>query len=108
MHIEKNVYNSIIGTLLNIPSKTKDTLTGRIDLQEMGVKKESHPIAGEKRTYLPPACYTLTKKEKHYFCETLAKLKVSDGYSSNRHNLVSMNELRLIGLKYHDCHALIQ
>ena len=65
MHIEKNVCDSIIQTLLNIPGKMKDTLAGCIDLQEMRLKKELHPIAGEKRTYLPPTCYTLTKEEKH-------------------------------------------
>ena len=59
----------------------------------MEVKKELHPIASEKRTYLPPACYTLTKEEKHRFCETLANLKVPDGYSSNIRNLVSVKEL---------------
>ena len=74
----------------------------------MGVKKELHPIASEKRTYLPLACYTLTKEDKHQFCETLANLKVPDGYSSNICNLVSVKELRLIGIKSHDCHALMQ
>ena len=34
MHIEKNVCESIIGTLLNIPGKTKDGYTSRLDLKE--------------------------------------------------------------------------
>ena len=72
------------------------------------MKKELHPIANEKRTYLLPACYTLTKEEKHMFCETLANLKILDGYSSNISNLVSVKELRLISLKSYDCHALMQ
>ncbi|XP_062103264.1 uncharacterized protein LOC133814298 [Humulus lupulus] len=109
MHIEKNVCDSIVGTLLNIPGKTKDTLAGRLDLKEMGVKSELHPKVGDnKRTYLPPACFTLSKDEKRHFCETLANIKVPDGYSSNIRNLVSMKDLRLIGLKSHDCHALMQ
>ena len=86
----------------------KDTIVGHIDFLEMRMKKELHPIAGEKRTYLPPACYTLTKEEKHRFCETLANLKVPDGYSSNIRNLVSVKELCLIALKSHDFHALMQ
>ena len=32
MHIEKNEHDSIIGTLLNILGKMKDTLAGSIDL----------------------------------------------------------------------------
>ena len=43
MHVEKNVCDSIIGTLLNIKGKTKDGINAR------------------KRTYLPPACHTLSK-----------------------------------------------
>ncbi|KAL8155740.1 hypothetical protein AgCh_000951 [Apium graveolens] len=43
MHIEKNVSESIIRTLLNIPGKTKDGVKARLDLQEMGVRTELTP-----------------------------------------------------------------
>ena len=39
MHIEKNICDSIIGTLLNIEGKTKDTLKSRIDLTHLGIRK---------------------------------------------------------------------
>ena len=64
MHIEKNVCDSLLGTLLNIPGKTKDGIRTRLDLMEMGVRKELAPKVGEKRTYLPLASFTLTKEEK--------------------------------------------
>ncbi|XP_060968728.1 uncharacterized protein LOC133036227 [Cannabis sativa] len=35
-------------------------------------------------------------------------MKVPDGYSSNIKNLVNETELKLMGLKSHDCHALMQ
>ncbi|CAL9024339.1 unnamed protein product [Prunus brigantina] len=38
MHIEKNVCNSIIGTLLEIPGKNKDGIATRLDLLNMWVK----------------------------------------------------------------------
>ncbi|BBG94312.1 hypothetical protein Prudu_002560 [Prunus dulcis] len=38
MHIEKNVCDSIIGTLLEIPGKNKDGIAARLDLLNMGVK----------------------------------------------------------------------
>lgn len=34
--------------------------------------------------------------------------QVPDGYSSNLRNLVSMQELKLVGLKSHVCHILMQ
>jgi len=33
---------------------------------------------------------------------------VPSGYSSNIQSLVSMKNLKLVGLKSHDCHALLQ
>jgi len=37
MHIEKNVCDSLIGTLLNINGKTKDGINARLDLIEINI-----------------------------------------------------------------------
>ncbi|XP_062111616.1 uncharacterized protein LOC133823056 isoform X1 [Humulus lupulus] len=108
MHIEKNVCESIIGTLLDIPGKTKDGLTSHLDLVEMGIRTDLAPEQKGKRTYLPPACFTLSREEKKVVCKSFAEMKVPDGYSSNIRNLVSMRDLRLMGMKSHDCHMLMQ
>ncbi|XP_029128611.1 uncharacterized protein LOC109806195 [Cajanus cajan] len=108
MHVEKNVCDSVIGTLLNIKGKTKDGVKARQDLVDMGIRSELHPQSIGRRTYLPPACHTLSKKEKKSFCECLSSVKVPQGYSSNVKSLVSMQDLKLIGLKSHDCHVLMQ
>jgi len=63
MHVEKNVCD----TLLNIKGKTKDGISARKDLVEMGVRLELQPQPHGKRTYLPPACHILSKSEKHQF-----------------------------------------
>ena len=68
MHVEKNVCDSLIGTLLNINGKTKDGLNARLDLIEMNIRGELAPIKMGKCTYLPPACYTMSKDEKISFC----------------------------------------
>ena len=62
----------------------------------------------EQNKVLPLAPYTLSKKEKKMFCETLQSVKVPDGYCSNFRNIVSMDDCRLHGLKSHDCHTLMQ
>ena len=41
-------------------------------------------------------------------CQSLLELKVPDGYSSNFRSCVSMEDLKLYGLKSHDCHILMQ
>jgi len=97
MHVEKNVCDSLIGTLLNIKGKTKDGMNARLDLIEMNIREELAPREVGKRTYLPAAWYTLSKKEKTSFCQCLKGFKVPQGYSSNVKSLVSMNDLKLIG-----------
>ncbi|XP_057446719.1 uncharacterized protein LOC130738643 isoform X1 [Lotus japonicus] len=108
MHIEKNVCESVIGTLLNMPGKTKDNIKARKDLVSMGMRTELGPVKKGNRTYLPPAAYTLSRKEKIILCEFLEGVKVPEGFSSNIKNLVSMKDLKLKGLKSHDLHILME
>jgi hypothetical protein len=65
IHVEKGVFKSIIGLLLDIPSKTNDGLSVRKDLQALEIREELHPQERPNgKAYLPPASYTLTIKEK--------------------------------------------
>lgn len=108
MHIEKNVFESVIGTLLNIQGKSKDGLKARKDLIAMGIRSELGPLKKGKRTYLPPAAYTLSRKEKKTLCKFLSEVKVPEGYSSDIRRLVSMKDLKLKSLKTHDCHVIME
>ncbi|XP_073149750.1 uncharacterized protein [Henckelia pumila] len=109
MHIEKNVCESICGTLLNMKGKTKDNIKSRLDLQEIGIRSALHPIEkGPSRVSLPPACYSMGKKQKGIFCKVLKKVKVPDGYASNISRCVQLKPAKLIGLKSHDNHILMQ
>ncbi|KAE8672344.1 hypothetical protein F3Y22_tig00111843pilonHSYRG00019 [Hibiscus syriacus] len=89
MHIEKNVCESVYGTLLNLPGKTKDGLRARQDLEAMGIKPELQTQPRGNRIWLLPACYTLNTTEKHQFYKTLSTIKVPDGYCLNFKNLMS-------------------
>ncbi|GJT24636.1 putative transposon, En/Spm-like protein [Tanacetum coccineum] len=75
MHVEKNVAESIVGTLLHVLGKTKDGLNARLDLAELGVKPELFAMQDKDKTTLPPAGYTLTNVGKDIFCETLHNIK---------------------------------
>ncbi|CAL9020757.1 unnamed protein product [Prunus brigantina] len=108
MHIENNVCDSIIGTLLEIPGKNKDGIAARLDLLNMGVKTDLQPEYGERRTRLPPGPWNLSRAEKREVCNSFYGMKVPESYSSNIKNLVSLQDSRLLGLKSHDCHTLMQ
>ncbi|XP_062080718.1 uncharacterized protein LOC133785506 [Humulus lupulus] len=105
---KKNVCESICNTLLDVAGKSKDGLKACLDLQHMGIRSALHPQEKGTRTYLPAALHTLSKLEKELFCKRLFSLKVPDGYSSNIRNCVSMEQCKLMGLKSHDCHILMQ
>ncbi|CAM8916823.1 unnamed protein product [Rhodiola kirilowii] len=108
MHVEKNICECLLGTLLNIPRKTKYGVKTRLDMLEMNIRTKLAPELRGQRTYLPLSCTTLSKSEKTSLCGCLKGVKFPYGFSSNIASLVSMKDLRLNGLKSHDCHTLMQ
>ena len=75
----------------------------------MRIRESLKPILEKgKMNFLPTTCYTLSRSEKRQFCSTLVGVKVPTCYSSNIKSLVQMKDLKLINLKSHDCHTLMQ
>jgi len=108
MHIEKNICESILGTLLNIDGKTKDTHKARQDLKDMNIRKELW-LQHDGSTYtMPAACYVMSKKEKKEFWKFLKSVKFPDGYASNISGCVSVDDGKITRLKSHDYHVLLQ
>ncbi|KAH7848072.1 hypothetical protein Vadar_033521 [Vaccinium darrowii] len=56
MHCEKNVFESIIGTIMNLLGKTKDSYKARLDMVDMEIRQELHPWSEDGETYIPLAC----------------------------------------------------
>ncbi|KAK1404658.1 hypothetical protein POM88_004263 [Heracleum sosnowskyi] len=109
MHVQKNVFDSLIGTLLGVQGKTKDGHSARMDMMDMGIINELAPVeAPGKKPYLPPAAHTLSRKEKKVLLQALHSVKVPEGYSSNINNLVDLNDMKLKGLKSHDFHVIME
>ena len=107
MHIEKNIGESIIGTLLDIKGKSKDGLNSRQDLEAMGIRKKLHPIDIGNKVLLPAAPCTLSDQEKEIFYSRMKNLKVPDGYSSNIGKCFAKED-KISNLKSHDYHVLMQ
>lgn len=60
MHIKKNVCDNVFGTIMNIERKSKDGKKARMDLIELGIRKELH--IDEEVNYLLHAIRYLQKK----------------------------------------------
>nr|XP_025886735.1 uncharacterized protein LOC112941461 [Solanum lycopersicum] len=69
MHIEKNICDSVLGTLLDILGKSKDHISSRYDLYEMGICKELQPLkdCDTGNIHLAKACFSMTPDEKKLF-----------------------------------------
>jgi hypothetical protein len=108
MHVTKNVFDNIFGTLLDMSRKSKDRLKSRRDLVQFELRPELHPISRPNGKYfLPPASYTLTAEEKKVFSQCLRGVQVLMGFLSNIGKLVSMNDLSMYGYNSHDCHMMM-
>ena len=53
MHIEKNICDSIVGTLLSIDGKSNDNFNSRLDLLVMDIGDQLHPIQRDNKVILP-------------------------------------------------------
>jgi hypothetical protein len=108
MHVTKNVFDSIIKTLLDMPRKSKDGLKSHTYLVQFELRPELHPISRPNGKYfLPPASYTLTAEEKKAFYQCLRGVRVSTSFSSNISKVVLMNDLSMYGYNSHDCHMMM-
>ncbi|XP_050222508.2 uncharacterized protein LOC126672598 [Mercurialis annua] len=106
MHIEKNVFDNVFNTVLNVPGKTKDTAKSRAELNKIC---DRPGLAQDQETgRYPKALYALDRDLKKILLEWIQKLKFPDGYVSNLSRCVDLNSLKMMGMKSHDCHVFMQ
>ncbi|CAM8922407.1 unnamed protein product [Rhodiola kirilowii] len=111
MHIEKNVFDNIIGTVLGIDGKMKDTLKAREGLKQRGVREnlwEKEPGPSSKKTKVSQAPYTMLPDSRKEIFEWIREAKYPDGYARSLKNKISVTDKKFNGLKTHDCHVMMQ
>jgi hypothetical protein len=107
MHIEKNVCESLLETLLNTDEKTRDHGHAQANLKKMGIRPELCQDDSVKVIELPTLCITLLKHEKE-FCGFLKNMKVPSGYSVNVSRLILFPDLKVApDMKSPDYHVLL-
>ncbi|KAK1414527.1 hypothetical protein QVD17_30273 [Tagetes erecta] len=108
MHIERNVCDSLLGTLL-MNDKTKDTANARVDLQKLNIRKTLWLKKNTKgKLCKPHPKYSFQVSDQKLFCEFIKGVKLPDGFGSNISKRVTDNNTNISGLKSHDCHILMQ
>ncbi|KAK1565940.1 hypothetical protein QYE76_007682, partial [Lolium multiflorum] len=126
MHITKNVCESLLGTLLNMPDRTKDGPKARHDLKVLGIREElqippaqegqseEEADGGQKRKrikqpdyYCPPSCFTFSPAEVDQFFNCLLGVRVPFGYSGLISRYMDPKKRNFSGMKSHDCHVMM-
>ncbi|XP_070043641.1 uncharacterized protein [Nicotiana tomentosiformis] len=109
MHIEKNICDSFLVTLLDMPGKSKDHVNSRYDLEDIGIRKEFQPLKDKdnKNVYLPKACFSMKSEEKNLFCTILKNIKLPKGCASNISRCMEVEEMKISGYKSHDARLIM-
>lgn len=107
MHIEKKFFDNLIKTsVLNVPRKNKDSIKSRMDLP-LFCKKPELEVSQEGRVHIP--IFRLSKEGKAKFLTSLrSDIKFPDGYVSKFSHCVNVHSGKILGLKSHDCHVIME
>jgi len=108
MHIEKNVFENIFNTVIDIKGKTKDNIKARLDVALFCNRQNMELVRDESRVAKPRASFVLKKNTQLLVYKWLKSLRFPDGHGSNISRLVNMEECRLYGMKSHDYHVFMQ
>jgi len=108
MHIEKNMFENIFNTVMDVKGKTKDNIKARLDITLFYNHKNLELVCDESRVAKPRASFVLEKNAQLLVYKWLKSLRFPDGHASNISRLVNMEECRLNGMKSHDCHMFMQ
>ncbi|KAK9074167.1 hypothetical protein SSX86_006764 [Deinandra increscens subsp. villosa] len=107
MHIEKNVCDSLLGTLL-MNDKTKDTPNARVDLKNLNIRRTQWLQEKGGKFFMPHPKYSFKLNDRKLFCQFIKDVRLPDGFGSNISKRVTDNNTNITGLKSHDCHILMQ
>jgi hypothetical protein len=108
MHIEKNVFENIFNTVMDVKGKTKDNIKARLDIALFCNCKNMELVCDESRVAKLRASFVLEKNAQLLVYKWLKSLYFLDGHASNVSRLVNTEECRLYGMKSHDYHMFMQ
>ncbi|CAL2229910.1 unnamed protein product [Prunus armeniaca] len=108
MHVEKNVFDTLVGTILDIEGKTKDTIKARLDLERMGIRRGLWMNRDNDKARRDLAFFSMKPNDKKEFLKFVSSVKFPNGYASNIARCVNVDGGKFTGLKSHDCHVFMQ
>jgi len=108
MHIEKNMFENIFNTVMDVKGKTKDNIKARLDIALFCNYKNMELVCDGSRVAKPRVSFVLEKNAQLLVHRWLMSLRFPDGHTSNISRFVNAKECRLYGIKSHDCNVFMQ
>ncbi|CAM8959386.1 unnamed protein product [Rhodiola kirilowii] len=99
MHIEKNVFDNIIGTILGLQGKTKDDIKAREGLEQQGIRKElwwKKIGASSRKDKVSQAPYTILPNERAAILEFIKDAKYPYGYAGSLKNKINVEDKKFM------------
>jgi len=107
MHIEKNMFENIFNTVMNVKRKTNDNIKARMDITLFCHRKNTKLVYTGSQVAKPKVSFTLYKNAQLLVYRWLNSLRFPDGHALNISRLVNLKDCRLYGMKSHDCHVFM-
>ncbi|XP_021744024.1 uncharacterized protein LOC110710077 [Chenopodium quinoa] len=109
MHIEKNFFDQLIHTVMDVKKHTCDTPSARNDIAKYCKRPQLHLEKNDRgKEIIPKAPFALDKAQRNVLCEWVKQLRFPDGYASNLSRCVDFQAYKLYGMKSHDCHVFME
>ncbi|XP_021762253.1 uncharacterized protein LOC110727027 [Chenopodium quinoa] len=109
MHIEKNFFDQLIHTVMDVKKLTCDTPSARNDIAKYCKRPQLHLQEDDRgKEVMPKAPFALDKAQRKVLCEWVKQLRFPDGYASNLSRCVDLQACKLYGMKSHDCHVFME
>ena len=83
MHIEKNMFENIFNTVIDVKGKTKDNIKDILDVALFYNRKNMLLACDESRVAKPRASFMLEKNTQLLVYKWLKSLRFLDGHASN-------------------------
>jgi hypothetical protein len=97
MHIDKNICDNLLDTLLKLEWKTKDIVNARLDLTDMSIRPHLHYYQDGNMVKTPQAFYVLKPAQQSAFCKFLNGIKSLEGYVANLGRYIAPDGSKLQG-----------
>jgi len=108
MHIEKNMFENIFNTVMDMKGKKRDNMEARMDIPLFCHHKNIELVYDESYVAKPNVNFTLDNNAQLIICQWLKSLCFPNEHASNISRLVNLKDYILYRIKSHGYQVFIQ